>query len=198
MNYRREFEIAWYGLAPGLHEFAYEIDDFKLDKIGYAKQDWYEKLAVTVKVKFDKKSSFFLLTFDIDGSISLPCDRCGDVYDLPLWEEFELVVKLVNENEDATRNNEDDENGDVVFIPRSQTVIDIADWLYEFVMLSVPIQHIHPENEDGTSGCNQETLQLLNKMSEEVPQAQNTDQWKGLEKLKNLKFDSERNDNKTK
>ncbi len=198
MNYRREFEIAWYGLATGVHEFAYELDDFKLDKIGFPKQDWYEKLAVSVKVKFDKKSSFFLLRFDIGGNIELPCDRCGDVYRLPLWEEFEMVVKLVSENEDATRNNEDEENGDVVFIPRSQTVIDISEWLYEFVMLSVPIQHIHPNNDDGTSGCNQEALKLLNKMAEEAPKEQINNLWKGLEKLKNIENNSERKDNKTK
>jgi uncharacterized metal-binding protein YceD (DUF177 family) len=70
----------------------------------------------------------------------------------------------------------------VVFIPRSETVIDISNWLYEFVMLSIPLQRVHPDKEDGTSTCNPEVLDLLNKLSE--PEDKPKAIWKGLEALK--------------
>jgi len=71
----------------------------------------------------------------------------------------------------------------VVFIPRSETVIDFRTWVYEFLMLSIPLQRIHPDKPDGSQGCNPETLKLLNKLAapEDAPRP---DIWKGLEALK--------------
>jgi len=76
---------------------------------------------------------------------------------------------------------------DVVFIPRSETVIDISSWLYEFILLSVPLQHIHPDKEDGKSGCNPVALNLLEKLSESEPDKSANPLWKGLETFKEVK-----------
>ena len=73
----------------------------------------------------------------------------------------------------------------------SETVIDISKWLYEFLMLSVPLQHIHPEKADGKPGCNAQALKLLDKLSE-PSEPTNNPMWKELEKLK------EKKDKKTK
>lgn len=136
-------------------------------------KDWDAQVTLT----FDKKVNFFLLHFDIGGSVTVACDRCGDDFKLKLWDEFDLVIKLAGE--DVEEHDEDD----VVFIPRSETVIDISNWVYEFVMLSIPLQRIHPDNPDGTPGCNKQALKLLDKLSEPDETPKN-DIWKGLEKLK--------------
>jgi len=177
MKHNREFEIAWQGLKSGLHTFKYEINDrfmLERDQSGEFK-DW----DVEVTLQFDKKSSFFLLHFDIDGSVTVPCDRCGDDFKLRLWDEFDFVIKLT----DAESGEEIAEDADVVFIPRSETVIDISPWMYEFVMLSIPLQRVHKDKEDGTAACNPQALNLLNKLSEpeELPEH---NIWKGLEALK--------------
>jgi uncharacterized metal-binding protein YceD (DUF177 family) len=136
-------------------------------------KDWKASITLT----FDKKSSFFMLHFDIDGCVTVPCDRCGDDFDIKLWDEFNLVIKLAGED---TKVIEDED--DVVFIPRSETVLDISKWLYEFVMLSVPLQHIHPDI-NGKPGCNPGALKLLDKLSEPVDEAKNSI-WQGLEQFK--------------
>jgi uncharacterized metal-binding protein YceD (DUF177 family) len=176
MKHSREFEIAWQGLKPGLHTYKYEIDDrfMALRTVAENFSNW----DVEVTMKFDKQNSFFLLHFDIDGSVTAPCDRCGDDFKLRLWDEFDLVVKLTEE-EHAEETNEDAE---VVMIPRHETVIDITDWLYEFVMLSVPLQKIHPDK-NGKSGCNEQALSLLNQLSDSVQQPK-PEIWKGLDVLK--------------
>lgn len=176
MKHSREFEIAWQGLKPGVHTYVYDIDDqFMQERLEDGEfKDWNVRITLT----FDKKNSFFLLRFDVDGYVTVPCDRCGDDFRLRLWDEFNLVIKLTGEE---TEGLEDED--DVIFIPRSETVIDISNWLYEFIMLSVPLQHIHPDNEDGSPGCNQQALKLLNKLSEPDESPKN-DIWKGLEALK--------------
>lgn len=177
MNNHREYEIAWQGLKPGVSVFEYELNDsfFSPEE---AERD-FRDLDAQVTVKFDKKMNFFLCNFDIDGSVTVPCDRCGEEFKLRLWDEFSLLIKLTGGEE----QEETDEDADVVFIPRSETVINFHDWLYEFVMLSIPLQRIHPAKPDGTEGCNPEALKLLNQLtsSDETPRS---DIWKGLEALK--------------
>jgi uncharacterized metal-binding protein YceD (DUF177 family) len=175
MKHNREYEIAWQGLKAGLHTYQYDINDrFMQAKDAPADlKNW----DVTVTLKFDKKTGFFMLHFDVDGSVTTPCDRCGDDFSIRLWDEFDLVIKLTGD--DAKEPDEDD----VVFIPRSETVIDISRWIYEFIMLSVPLQRIHPDKANGEPGCNPMALQLLNKLSEPEDTTKKVI-WKGLEELK--------------
>ncbi len=179
MKNNREYEIAWQGLKPGPHTYVYDIDNrFMLEK-GFedeSLQNW--KAQITLG--FDKHENFFMLHFDIDGTVTTPCDRCGDDFDMKLWDEFNLIIKLTN---DETAVIEDDD--DVVFIPWSETVIDISGWLYEFLLLSVPLQHVHPDGANGVSGCNPDALRLLNELSESDIEEQATKTlWKGLDALK--------------
>ncbi len=176
MKHNREFEIAWQGLKSGPQTYIYDIDDRFMKERGAddSINDW----SAQVKMIFDKHENFFMLHFDIDGKVIVPCDRCGDDFELKLWDEFNLIVKLTSE-EAGTFEDEDD----VVFIPRSETVIDISAWIYEFMMLSVPLQHIHPDKADGSAGCNAQALDLLDQLTEaEEPKANPL--WKGLESIK--------------
>lgn len=186
MKHNREFEIAWQGLKPGLHEFQYDIDNRFMQEHGEHDQD-IQDLNAQVKVKFDKKTNFFMLHFDVDGHVLVPCDRCGDDFKLRLWDEFDLLIKLAGEDAD-----EIDEDSDVVFIPRSETVIDISNWLYEFVTLSIPLQRIHQNGADGEPECNPQALKLLNQLEPEPEDQPANDIWKGLEALKDKTEKSKR------
>ena len=179
MKHNREFEIAWQGLKPGIHTYVYDIDDrFMQDRgVDESLTGWQAKVTLV----FDKHEGFFMLHFDVDGKITVPCDRCGDDFGLRLWDEFNLVIKLTGD--DAVDIEDED---DVIFIPRSETVIDISSWIYEFLMLSVPLQRIHPDNDDESSGCNPQALALLDKLSESHEKTKNP-LWKGLDKLKGKK-----------
>lgn len=163
MNRHREFEIAWMGLKEGEHEFQFEINDSVLTDLGYENQD-FDQLEARVLLKFDKKSSFFILSFDIDGELELACDRCGDKFKLPLWDEFKLIVKLTENPGEAQKQNENEE-ADLVFWSRSETILNVAPWVVEFIMLSIPIQRVHPTLPEGGTACNPETLRLLQEMS---------------------------------
>lgn len=188
MKHHREFEIPWLGLKEGVHEYKYELDDRVIEELGHEHPD-FENLKVAVNLTFDKKSSFFLLHFDVDGTVDVPCDRCGDMFSLRLWDEFDLVVKLTGTPEDDEEKEEDE--ADVAFIPRSETILDVSGWVFEFIMLSMPMQHIHPDKEDGTPGCNPEALKLLEKMR--APEGPKKTLWSGLDQFKDL--DSTENPN---
>ena len=181
MKRHREFQIAWLGLKEGIHQFQYEVDDEVLEDLGFEHPD-FEHLKAKIDLKFEKNSSFFQLHFDIDGSIDVPCDRCGDNLSIRLWDEFDLIIKLTENEEEAERQNEQEE-ADVVFISRGDTVIDVFNWIYEFIVLSIPIQHIHPNDAAGNPTCNPEALKLLEQMK--PPVTDENPLWAGLKNLKN-------------
>lgn len=172
MKHNREFEIAWLGLKEAEHIYDFSIDDVFMQAKGVPEElkDW----KAHVRLKFVKHSSFFQLHFDISGSVVVPCDRCGDEFKLELWDEFELIVKLTAEGEKIA---EAQDEADVVFVPRTETVLDVSAWLYEFVMLSLPLHKLHPED-----SCNPKALALLQELS--VPD-EHTERsvWSDLKKI---------------
>lgn len=178
MKNSRVFEIAWQGLKLGEHELIFDLDDKFL--IWKYPETEYKELNVQIKVTFDKQVNFFMFHFNIDGSLVVPCDRCGEEFELSLWDEFDLLVKL-NDVEDE---DQIEEEADVVFISRSETVLDISDWLYEFLMLSIPLQKIHPQDAKGNDTCNPDVLAFLKQSAEALEQENKNTIWKGLDSIK--------------
>ncbi|HVX25041.1 MAG TPA: DUF177 domain-containing protein [Parafilimonas sp.] len=179
MNFRREFEIAFVGLKPGIHNYEYRVDDKFF--ANYGSQDFLHCNAF-IKLELDKKSSFMLLKFDIDGVADVNCDRCGNPLPLRLWEEFKVMVKLVDNPEEM---NEQEEDPDVYYISRGESHLHLADWIYEFINLSIPMQKMCPPEEVGGPQCNKEVLAKLAKV--EIKKDEINPLWKGLEQFKDLK-----------
>ena len=164
MKHNREFEIAFVGLKPGEHVFHYVITDSFFEQF---EKPEFSNANIEVKLEMDKKQGCFLLKFFINGKVTIMCDRCGDDYEMTLWDEFELLVKQIDDAEVA-RKSEDD--AEVAYIARSESILDVSGWIYEFIILSVPIQHIHPDDEHGKSTCNPVVLDILNKQNNEASQ----------------------------
>ena len=91
MSHRREYEIAFVGLKPGIHEFSYEIRDKFFDEFQH--QD-FRNCNAHVKLVLDKKNGFMLLKFELGGSIEVTCDRCNNDLPIELWDEFNIIVKI--------------------------------------------------------------------------------------------------------
>jgi uncharacterized metal-binding protein YceD (DUF177 family) len=179
MNSKREFEIPFVGLKPGIHEYEYNISEKFFE--GYQEQD-FKNCVAHIKLSLDKKNGFMLLKFEIGGSVEVNCDRCGNDLPIDLWDEFNIVVKLV---EDPDLMNSQEEDPDVYYISRGESHLHLADWIYEFVNLSIPMQKMCKLEDIGGPHCNKEVLEMLKRMDEEN-QREGNPIWKGLEKFKNL------------
>lgn len=182
MGNRREFDIAFVGLKPGIHNFDYQVDDkFFADfkETDPADID-FDNCNASVKLLLEKNTSFMLLKFEIGGSVNVVCDRCGNILPIDLWDEFKMLVKQVENPEEMNQNEEDP---DVFYISRTESHIHVADWIYEFVLLSIPNQRMCNEDEIGGPQCNKEVLAMLNKMKSTTIE-NNHPLEKGLEKFK--------------
>lgn len=180
MNFRRDFEIAFVGLKPGIHHFEYEVDNKFFSH--YETQE-FSNCRATVKLELDKKAGFMLMKFDVGGVVDVSCDRCGNPLPLDLWEEFRVMVKLVDNPDEM---NAQEEDPDVHYISRGESHLHLADWIYEFINLSIPLQKMCAPDEVGGPQCNKEVLAKLEKI--EIDKANDLKRlWKGLDQFKDLK-----------
>ncbi len=179
MNNRRAYEIAFVGLKPGIHEYNYEITDKFF--ANYDEQD-FTNCKANVKLLLDKKNGFLMLKFDVDGLADVLCDRCGNSLTVKLWDEFNIVVKMVDEPD---KMNNQEEDPDVYYISKTESHLYVADWIYEFINLSIPSQKICADDVNGGKSCNEEVISKLEQMKNEAEKGANPI-WKGLEQFKDL------------
>ena len=181
MGHRREFEIAFVGLKPGIHEFEYAIDDKFFEP--FQQQD-FSNCRANVKLTLDKKTGFMLMRFEIGGSLEVTCDRCNSNLPFELWDEFKITVKMVEEPE---LMNDQEEDPDVYYISRGEGHVDVADWIYEFINLSIPMQKVCSFEKMEGPHCDPTAMELLKKMEPEIEKKNEENPiWKGLEKFKDL------------
>jgi len=177
MTGKRIFDIAFVGLKPGVHEYEYSIDDRFFQE--HQPQD-FTNCHANVKLSLEKNTGFIMLRFEVGGSLEIVCDRCSNNLPVQLWDEFKVLVKLVD---DPEQMNNSEEDPDVHYISRTESHLHIADWIYEFINLSIPMQRMCSLEEIGGPWCNKEVLQKLEDMK---PDAGSTSIWKGLDQFKNI------------
>ena len=176
MKHENDFLIPFVGLKLGKHSFEYQIDNTFFKKFDF---DEYENINVKIDLIFDKKSTFMELNFKHKGSVNVACDTTGEMFDLPIKGKIKLVVQFGEEF-----NNDNDE---LLIIPFSEHQLDISQYIYEMIVLSVPIKRMHPGIKDGT--LQSDVLDKLNelrakKLKEEVTKEEAIDpRWDKLKQL---------------
>ena len=68
------------------------------------------------------------------GTVIVPCDRCLSDLELRIETTDALNVKLGKEYAD---------DGDCVIVPEAEGYLDLAHFIYEFIVLSMPIACCH-------------------------------------------------------
>jgi uncharacterized metal-binding protein YceD (DUF177 family) len=174
---RRDYDIAFVGLKPGTTEFDFELGNEFFEP---EKPTDFTDIQANVKLKLEKLSGFMQLKFEVGGTADVLCNRCGNPLKVDLWDDFEMIVKSVDNPDEMNENNDDP---DVFFISRTESHLNIKDWLFEFVLLSIPPYPECGEDEKGKTKCNEEVLKMLEKLKDNEDKDTNTI-WKGLDKFK--------------
>ncbi len=111
---------------------------------------------INVQVIVVKHTRFLELSFVLNGWGEVCCDRCLDPLKLDIISEAQLYVKF---GDHITEDDSDD--SDVVILPHGEDQLDIAQYLYEYAHLSLPIRRVHPDDINGRSTCNAEMIRKL-------------------------------------
>jgi uncharacterized metal-binding protein YceD (DUF177 family) len=153
MNYLSQYTLPFSGLSEGKHLFDFDVNDrffaeFETSEV--------EKGDLKVQVELEKRSTYLRLTFSIGGVVQLICDRCLENFNYPLESKRELLVKF------SDKPVEDE--AEMIYLHPTDFQVEIAQYIYEFVILSLPIRRIHPDGEDGESLCDPVMIKKLEEL----------------------------------
>lgn len=167
-----DYDVSFFGLKDGNHYFEYKIEKQFFEAFGY---DEFLDADLLVKLNFIKKSTLIELHFSTNGTVKVACDVTNEPFDLPIDGELELVVKFGDEF--------NDDNEEILIIPHGEHQINVAQFIYEMIVLAVPNKKIHPGIEDGTLQSD-----ILEKLEELQPKENKNlneidPRWEDLKKL---------------
>ena len=155
MEQIRLYTIAYKGLKNGSYDFDFQVDDSLFEA--------YDRVEIKsgscqAHVDLKRSETMLELAIDIKGEVICECDRCLE--DCPIEVDYagELVVKFSDEI--------DDYDGDVMWISPSEDMLDLTQYIYESIVLSLPYSRVHEDGE-----CNPEMLASFSSISEEELEA---------------------------
>ena len=175
----KEYIIQFVGLPIGKHEYEFSAGDKFFEHFEYSE---VKQGNVTVRMTLLKQSTMLSLDFNISGTVKVNCDLCTEEFDLPISGEYKLIVKIGG----SVSGDEDD---DIITISATEHELDLAQYIYEYIVLSLPIRRVHPPDANGNSTCNKEMLarvqQYLTDKSGDAPGEPGTDpRWNQLKNIK--------------
>jgi uncharacterized metal-binding protein YceD (DUF177 family) len=151
MQAKREYVIQFVSLGLGVHEYEFSVQDSFFNDFEYSE---VKQGNVQVQVQLLKQSHMMVLEFEISGTVKVPCDLCAAEFDLPIEGSYKLIVKV-----GGTDVGED--NDDIITIAANEHELDLSQYIYEYIILSIPSKRVHPLDENGESTCDKEVLKKL-------------------------------------
>ena len=100
-----------------------------------------------------QSGGFIGVRCEIRGSVTVECDRCLEALVLPVETSFRLSVKFGPRDEHT-----ETEDGEIVMLPYGEADLDLSQFIYDYVMTSLPMQRVHPDGE-----CNEDAIKYLSK-----------------------------------
>ncbi|MBK8806891.1 MAG: DUF177 domain-containing protein [Bacteroidales bacterium] len=155
MATKNDYIIPNEGLSDGLHHFNFAIgrefiEDNSLEEL--------KDISLEVSMNVNKKEKLFVVDLEIEGVIHTKCDRCLENLELPVFYENTFYIK-VGVNREAELDNEDD----ILFFKEGAPHIDLTQYIYESVILAIPLKKVHPDDKDGNITCNSEVMRILHR-----------------------------------
>lgn len=141
----KDFDIQLSGLKNGCHTFEFRLDDgffshFEGDEINGGE--------VVATVRVEKNMSQFSFVADVEGKVVTTCDRCLDPLEVEIGNEEEFAVHIGGET--------NTDNEDLIELGEDDSVLNVAERLYEMCVVALPIVKVHDEGE-----CNEEMIKVL-------------------------------------
>jgi len=170
MKHSKEYVIQFKGLKLGKHQFKYLIEGKFFDSYQY--NDFLDS-NIEVTLDFNKQNTLFELFFTIKGSVLVNCDVSGEEFNQHVNGSLDLIVKFGNEF-----NNDNEE---IIIIPHNEYEIDVAQYIYELIILSVPIRRIHPKVLDGS--LKSKAIDKLAKLQKKAQKKDIDPRWDKLKEL---------------
>lgn len=172
MGQNDDMTIRFSGLKSGNYTYHFTLGEEFFEAY---KNDEIEGGKVEIEAKMERLERLLMFTFSLSGEVETPCDRCLGRVKIPIDGEEHLCVRF--------SDSESCDDEDVVVLPENAFEIDLSQWLYEYVAVRIPMQHVHPDGE-----CDPEMTKYIVDESENRNGNDEIDpRWEALKKVRNEK-----------
>ncbi len=141
------YSVPYLGLSSGQHEFDFVVDD---DFFRVFENTEVNKGAVRIHLSLEKRPDMGEALLSFNGEISTNCDRCLGNLVLPVERSEKLLIKY-------GENKSDEE--EVMYISQETSMINFAQVIYEYILLSIPMVKSHDEIND----CDHSVIEKMNE-----------------------------------
>ena len=144
------FIIPLDGLAAGRKEFFWQagkefFESFDNSEILDAE--------LVVRASAEKSGRYVGVDCNVEGTVTVECDRCLD--DLPMPVDVEILLSVKFGEAESSDEHQEGER-EVIFVPEDNADLDMSQIIYDYVCLSLPMQRCHEDGE-----CNPEVMSRL-------------------------------------
>lgn len=174
---REQFKLRLSGVEVGTYSFTVDCDKsfFELAELSDILDGH-----LNLQIEMVKNEKLVDLKFHFEGNVQATCDRCLLPVTLPMNFDDKLLVKLVPEVEDG----ENDDDDDIWVLEENTYEIDVFHFVYESIMLAMPIRVVHEDDEYGNSTCDPAVVKTLQEMSKQQDEEGTDPRWDALKNLK--------------
>lgn len=151
MRVEKGYKIAYKGLKNGPHDFEFRVDGALFEAFGSTE---IKDGACVAEVRLERAETQLVLDIAIRGSVTVACDRCLEDCSVPIGYEGRLLVKFSQEVHEY--------DGEVLWLLPGEDEVDLAQYIYESIILSLPYQRVHA---DGS--CDPEMLARFRIVTDE-------------------------------
>lgn len=140
MKDKRSFGIEILKLENGRNHFEFDIESSFFEDF---KDSFLEKGKLKASLTLDNSETMIQANFVINGYVELICDRSLENFDYQISINENLIFKFGDEFSELTE--------EILTIPRNLQTLNVAQYIYEFIGLAVPMKKLHPrfiEDED--------------------------------------------------
>lgn len=172
MNCKTDTEIKFNDLKPGVYNYDIQLGGdffsrFENEKILDGKVDF--------AVRLEKNERLMMFYFSFSGTIETVCDRCLDKMTVDVSGDDALCVQF--------SDTEVSDKEDVVFLRSNEYKIDLAQWMYEYVAVAMPMQCLHDPKD-----CDPEMTKYISAEPTDAPDEASDEtidaRWEKLKELK--------------
>lgn len=145
---KKEYTIPFSGLKEGIHEYSWDISGAFFEDREYGEiidGDLHVEATMT------KHTRMLVFDFDLKGTVEVTCDICTEPFDYPVDTEQQLIIKLGDKFEE--------ESEDVIRIPETESEVDLSQFIFEYIVTSLPIRRTHEEGQ-----CDPEMISKLEEL----------------------------------
>ncbi len=134
MKALQSYDIKFSGLKNGKHQYKFHLDRHFFELFD---NDEFEQCDIDIVIDLIKSDQFLEFNIHNTGTVQVPCDISGEMFNQQIKGDLDFIVKF-----GETFN---DDRDDLIYIPYHSHLYNIAQQIYESVVLSIPVKRIHPD-----------------------------------------------------